>query len=172
MIEILKYVFPSLVVFVAVYAVMVRQMRYETTKQAADLRKEQSKTITPIRMRGYERLALLLDRTLPENMILQQSVPALTSIELQSKLLATIREEFDHNASQQIYVTAGTWTHIRAAKESLLQLANACAEGIDPNAPAFEYAEKIIRTYNYTPNTPTMQAMESLKREVGALFHN
>ncbi len=170
MLEILKYTLPSLIVFLATYLVMTRQMRYETIKQTYELKKAQSKDLLPARLRGYERLALLLDRTLPENMIMNIDITRMNCLELQSKLLSTIRQEFDHNASQQIYVSTSTWELIKASKESLLQLVNACSTNVQHTEPAFALAEHIIKTFNYTPDIPSHKAIEELKREVRKLF--
>ncbi len=170
MMELLQYTVPSVVVFLATYLVLTKQMRHETAQQIHELKKAQGKELMPLRMRGYERLALLLDRTMPENMILNLQIQHMTSLELQTKLLAVIREEFDHNASQQIYVSMKTWDMIRASKESLLQLVNQCAATVQPTDSAFALAEQIIRTFNYTPDMPSRQAIEQLKSEVRKLF--
>ena len=170
MLEILKYTLPSLLVFLATYLVMTKQMRYETLKQTFELKKAQSKDLLPARLRGYERLALLLDRTQPEHMIMNIDITRMNCIELQTKLLSTIRQEFDHNASQQIYVSFTTWESIKASKESLLQLVNTCADNVNHTDPAFALAEHIIKTFNYTPDIPSRKAIEELKSEVRKLF--
>ena len=94
----------------------------------------------------------------------------MTAIELQTQLLERIRMEFDHNASQQIYVSNELWMLVKLTKESLLQLVNTCAATLDHNAPALKMAEIFISAYNYTPNPPTEQAMTRLKEEIQQLF--
>ena len=107
--DILKYILPSLVVLLTAYVVLRRQSATEAARQVYELKKNQLATISPIRLRGYERLALLLDRTIPENVLLTMDLPHMTSLELQTQLLERIRMEFDHNASQQIYVSNELW---------------------------------------------------------------
>lgn len=168
--DILKYILPSLVVLLTAYVIMRKQSTVEAARQVYELKRNQLAAISPVRLRGYERLALLLDRTIPENMLLSMNLPQMTCIELQVKLLETIRMEFDHNASQQIYVSNELWMLIKLTKESLLQLVNTCASNLDKNAPALKLAETIISAYNYTPNPPTEQAMNRLKDEIRTLF--
>lgn len=168
--DILKYILPSLVVLLTAYVVLRKQAATEAARQVFELRKNQLSTISPIRFRGYERIALLLDRTIPENILLSMDLPHMTAIELQSKLLERIRMEFDHNASQQIYVSNELWVLVKLTKESLLQLVNTCAATVDQQGPALKLAEVIISAYNYTPNPPTEQALTRLKEEIQLLF--
>lgn len=170
MLEILKYILPSLVVLLTACVVMMGQMRGETARQMAALKREQAKSITPVRLRGYERLALLLDRTVPETMLLNMNLPEMNCLQLQTALLTQIRQEYDHNAAQQIYVSNELWNLIRASKESLLHLVNTCAKNFKQEDSAFKFAETLIKTYNYTPDTPTELAMKRLKQEVRELF--
>lgn len=168
--DILKYILPSLVVLLTAYVVLRRQSATEAARQVYELKKNQLATISPIRLRGYERLALLLDRTIPENVLLTMDLPHMTSLELQTQLLERIRMEFDHNASQQIYVSNELWMLIKLTKESLLQLVNTCAATLDQGSPALKLAELLISAYNYTPNPPTEQALTRLKAEIQELF--
>lgn len=168
--DILKYILPSLVVLLTAYVVLRKQSATEAARQVFELKKNQLATISPVRLRGYERIALLLDRTIPENLVLSMDLPHMTAIELQTQLLERIRMEFDHNASQQIYVSNELWMLVKLTKESLLQLVNTCAATLDHNAPALKLAEIFISAYNYTPNPPTEQAMTRLKEEIQQLF--
>lgn len=168
--DILKYILPSLVVLLTAYVVLRKQSATEAARQVFELKKNQLATISPVRLRGYERIALLLDRTIPENLVLSMDLPHMTAIELQTQLLERIRMEFDHNASQQIYVSNELWMLVKLTKESLLQLVNTCAATLDHNAPALKMAEIFISAYNYTPNPPTEQAMTRLKEEIQQLF--
>ncbi len=170
MLEILKYVLPSLVVLLTASAVMIVQMRAETARQMVTLKREQAKNVMPLRLRSYERLALLLDRTVPETMLLNMNLPEMNCLELQTALLTQIRQEYDHNAAQQIYVSNELWNLIRASKESLLHLVNVCAQNFKQEESALKLAETLIKTYNYTPDTPTELAMKRLKQEVRELF--
>ena len=94
----------------------------------------------------------------------------MTNLELHTQLLASIRQEFSHNLSQQIYVSDEVWTHIRSAQESLLRLVNSTAADCKPNDSASVLAELIIQVYNSSENTPSELAMDKLKKEVRILL--
>ena len=170
LLDILKYILPSIVVLITAYVVLRRQSATEAARQVYEIRKAQLSTTSPVRLRAYERLALLLDRTIPENMLLNMDLPNMNALQLQIQMLERIRMEYDHNASQQIYVSNELWLLIKLTKESLLQLVNTCASNIDKEQPALKLAEIIITAYNHTPNPPTEQALSRFKEEIKLLF--
>ena len=105
MIEILKYCLPALCVLLATWLVMHKFYKSETEKRLWELKRLSQKEISPLRMRAYERLALLLERTTPEHMLLDVNLTEMTILQLQQHMMRTIRMEYDHNLSQQVYVS-------------------------------------------------------------------
>ncbi|HBZ34670.1 MAG TPA: hypothetical protein DEO38_06190 [Bacteroidales bacterium] len=170
MLEILKYILPGLVVLLAAYLVLYKLLQNQERERLYHLRRESLNVITPVRLRAYERLALVLDRTQPEQMLLSIDLTPLNCLQLQGLLLKTIRQEFDHNAAQRIYVSGELWANIHATKESMLGLINTCAGYVKPEEPAIKLAEIVIQTYHNNGTTATERAQEVLNREVQQLF--
>ena len=168
--DILKIVLPAILVLLTAYLLIDKLLSNEIKRRNFELRKESLATLTPIRLRAYERLVLVLERTTPAAMILSVAKPGMTNMELHTQLLASIRQEFQHNLSQQIYVSNEIWTCIRAAQESLLRLVNTCSSQCNPANSANELAERIIQVYNASDRTPTELASELLKKEVRLFF--
>jgi hypothetical protein len=75
-------------------------------------------------LQAYERLILLTDRIALPNLIQRLNQPGLTAREMQSLLTQSIRQEFEHNITQQIYVTAEAWDVVRNYKEQNLLIIN------------------------------------------------
>ena len=98
-------------------------------------------------------------------MIIDVIKPEMTNAELHTILLATIRQEFSHNLSQQIYISDEVWLQIKTAQQTLLQLVNTCASKCDSSKPASDLAEIIIQVYSHTDLTPTELALQKLKNE-------
>ena len=94
----------------------------------------------------------------------------MTNLELHTQLLDTIRQEFWHNTSQQIYVSEDLWIHIQSAHESLLKLVNTCAATCNPTNAGSELAERIIQVFNTSNQTPSELAINKLKIEVRNYF--
>lgn len=169
-IDILKIVLPALLVLLTAYLLIDKLLRSEEKRRNFELQKNGLSTITPIRLRAYERLMLVLERTTPSTLILSVAKPGMTNQELHSQLLATIRQEFSHNLSQQIYVSDEVWSYIRGTQESLLQLINTCASTCNPTESASGLAELIIQVYGTSEQTPTELAINKLKNEIRRYF--
>jgi len=168
--EILKIILPALLVMLTAYLLIDKLLRNEEKRRNFETYRNNLSTITPIRLRAYERIILLLERTTPNVLILSVAKPDMTNMELHTQLLASIRQEFGHNLSQQIYVSDEIWNHVKAAQESLLRLVNTCSSTCNPTDSASILAERIIKVYNESEHTPTEIAIEKLKSEVRKSF--
>jgi hypothetical protein len=168
--DILKIVLPASLVLLTAYLLLNKLLRSEEKRRNFELRKNALNALTPIRLRAYERLILVLERTTPATLIVNVAKPDMKNIDLQTQLLASIRQEFSHNLSQQIYVSDEIWTYIRSAQESLLRLVNSCAAQCNPVNSASELAERVIQVYGASEQTPTEIAIDKLKKEVRIYF--
>ena len=150
--------------------------RNEEKKRQWELKRESQKTISPIRLRAYERLTLLLERTKPEHILmeLQQREPnalaTWTISQLQQYMLQTIRAEFDHNQSQQVYVSEEVWDLIINARDQMATFVIAIAGQLPPNATTQNYVTALLTAYTSNGTTPTEKALEELKNEAKELM--
>ena len=168
--ELLKIIIPATLVLLTAYLLLHKLLRNEEKRRQFELSKENVLKLTPIRLRAYERLILVLERTLPSNLVINTIKPEMSNLELHGLLLSNVRNEFSHNISQQIYVSDELWFHIRGAQESLLKLINTCAAQCNPSNQGAELAERIIQVFSSSQNTPSELAIEKLKSEVRNLF--
>ena len=173
-----------LILIIAIIAVLIfgfwliqhSQFRNEERKRQWELKRESQKATSPIRLRAYERLALLLERTKPEHMLLelQQNEPdalAKWSIgQVQQYLLQTIRAEFDHNQSQQVYVSEEVWDRIINVRDQTAAFVISIAAQVPANANAQTYATALLTAYASNGTTPTDKALEELKNEAKTLM--
>lgn len=169
MIEILKYCIPALIVLAATWIVMYKLFKNEQQKREWELKKAAQKEISPIRLRAYERLALVLERTQPEHLLMDLDVSQFTVQQLQQRLLQTIRLEFDHNLSQQIYVSEHVWELIVAARGQMLAFVTAMTVQLPPNSTALDYAKMLLTAYSTNGETANQTALHALKEEAATL---
>ena len=170
MAEILKYTIPALLVLLATCVVLWKMLQDDREKRAFELKRKSQKEITPLRLRGYERLALLLDRTTPEALLRDLDVQDLTSQQICSLLLEKLRLEFDHNLSQQIYVSDEAWEAISTAREQMVLFLSTTARQFPAETNGLEVAKLMLTAYAQTGETPHQKAMKVLKNEVRTLF--
>ncbi len=171
--EILKYVTPSIVVLVCAYLILNKFMKRDAEKdmlilkqKQADIMIENNKQVLPVRMAAYERLVLLLERIEPQSILARTVEPNMMAIELQKALLITIRAEFEHNYSQQLYVSDNAWKAVKDTKEIIIQLINQCAQNVAVDAKASELGKRIIETYAALEQSPIDGAISILKQEL------
>jgi hypothetical protein len=86
--------------------------------------KEADKNTLPLKLQAYERLVLLAERIAIPNLVGRVNQPGLSAREMQGLLTQTIRQEFEHNITQQIYVSAEAWEAIRNLKEQNILIIN------------------------------------------------
>ncbi len=99
----------------------------------------------PLKMQAYERLVLFLERSKPQSLIMRFFNDKNTVAELQILLLNTIRTEFEHNFSQQIYISENLWQEISLTKDKLIQLINQAAT--KKSADIKEFSEELLLQY-------------------------
>ena len=169
MIEVLKYCIPALIVLAATWIVMFKLFKNEQQKREWELRRAAQKEISPIRLRAYERLALVLERTQPEHLLMDLDVSQFTVPQLQQRLLQTIRLEFDHNVSQQIYVSEPVWDKIVVARGQMLAFVTAIAMQLPPESTSLDYAKMLLTAYSSNGETANEAALHALKEEAATL---
>lgn len=165
--EILKYTLPSAVMLVTVVIMMKIFFKQEENKFRFEQYKQNNNIVLPIRLRAYERLAIFLQRTTPESMLTRLDFSGLTVVQLQQMLHKVVRDEFEHNVSQQIYVSPQTWNLVVEARESIIKLINITASQLAPDISAMTLAQTLIATYAASNNPPTETALEFITHEVG-----
>ena len=170
MTEIFKYCVPAFCVLLATWLVMHKFYKSEAEKRLWELKRLSQKEISPLRMRAYERLSLLLERTTPEHMLLELNLGEMTILQVQQHLMRTIRMEYDHNLSQQIYVSDQVWNAIIASRDQMVAFINTMAQQMPPESTALDFAKVLITAYTSNGQTANDQAMQLLRTEARSLL--
>lgn len=162
-IELLKITLPAILVIWAVFTTMSKFL----ARQAPTPNDKDNKAL---RLKAYERLTLFLERISPDKLIQRIQNPNMNCAELQMALLKIIRQEYEHNLTQQLYVSDEAWNSIIIAKEGINQLINSSMAGVNAEAPSIDLAKIIIETYQGTKSTPVELSIRMLKSEVVKLL--
>ncbi|MDR2979177.1 MAG: hypothetical protein LBV02_01845 [Bacteroidales bacterium] len=158
----------ALVVFFTAFFSIKKFLENDRNKRLLDLKFESKKLVTPLRIQAYERLALFLERIEPNQLLLRLSNPELTSEQLKTLMITTIRAEYDHNLSQQIFVSSAVWNSLVQAKEEMVKRINLCAGQLNEEGMSLDLATLILQ--QVAAESPVEDAMERLKEEVRLLF--
>ncbi|GAA4820356.1 hypothetical protein [Algivirga pacifica] len=168
--DIVLITLPAAIVLYAVYMVIKAFISRELNGQVSKIKLEHSKTTLPLRLQAYERMILYLERIAPNSIIPRLNSKEFNVAELQHLLIANIREEFNHNLAQQIYIEESTWNIIRDTQEQLIVLINESANTLKADAPSYELSKKIIETIIERDTDPTQYARSLVHQEVKTLL--
>ena len=161
-------VVPSLIIAAVAYFIVRYFIENEQKKRILELKFDAKRHVLPMRLQAYERMAMFLERIEPNQLIFRVNNPELTAYQMQTILLATIRSEYEHNLSQQIYISAETWDTIKNAKERVVNIINLSAGKLPDGAMATDLHTQIFEAV--AESSPTASAMLQLKKEVSLLY--
>jgi hypothetical protein len=134
------------------------------------LRNEAQKVTLPVRLSAYERLMLLCDRADVANTMLRVRMPGMKVRELRGVLLMAINQEFEHNVSQQLYVSDTLWQIIRMARNNTLAMVTMTGQDIDPESDSEALADALLKLMDEQQITPLQTAIMAVRTEAGKLF--
>jgi hypothetical protein len=168
--DILKFLLPSIIVFGAGYLTVKNFLDTETKRRLAEIRLANQNVVTPMRLQAYERMAIFLERINPNILITRTHKSGMSARLLQSELTKMIRTEFEHNLSQQIYMSNHAWEMVKTAKEEITKLVNVASSKLPDTATGVELSQMILQISQQIEKMPTQVALEYIKKEVGQVF--
>jgi hypothetical protein len=169
--ELLQITIPSLILSVAIVSIIVIYQNNENKKRKHELLSQTRKTSIAIRLQAYERVLILLERLGFDSMLKRTYKKGMTVSELQQQLLTNIRTEFEHNFSQQLYMSNEAWQNVIISKENTIQIINTKSLGLKPDASGLELSKQIFEyLIEEARENPTKRAIDFLKKEAQQLF--
>ena len=118
--EILKYILPALIVFATVYFINEAVPRHAIQYSGITIsNKNKGKIHLPIKLQAYERMAMFCERISLDNLSYRLSSHNIDAKSMSNAMLIAIQQEFEHNMSQQVYVSEKLWQIITMAKDQV-----------------------------------------------------
>lgn len=168
--EFLFLLIPVLILTAAVWVFVRYYIKTEKEKLIVKIGLKNKEIITPVRLQAYERLVLLLERMESSQVILRNVSLGQSASQLQQSLINNIKAEFDHNLSQQLYISSEAWILIKKAHETIITSINEAASKIDADGSAADLAQLIFQSEANNEQPEIQNAMEYLKNEARMLF--
>jgi hypothetical protein len=171
LIELLKIIIPAGAVFAAAYFLVKRFLDNDEKRRELELKKSTQGTITPLRIQAFERVVIFLERINPNNLVVRVNKNGITARQLHLELVAAVKTEYEHNLSQQIYMSHNAWELVKNAKEEVVQLVNISSSKVASDANSSELAMMILNiTANLGKKLPSEVALEYIKKEIAQTF--
>lgn len=169
-IEFGKILIPAGLAIYAMYLTISSFLKKDFEKSLIELKTKNNDIILPNRLQAYERMALFLERITPGNLILRLNDPALPAKSFQALLINEVREELNHNLSQQVYMSNEAWGRIKNAVEELISLINEAAAELTDEAKAIDLAKIIFGKIAEKEFNHIDSALSFMKQEIQQLF--
>lgn len=165
-IQLLQIILPSLLTATVIYLIIREFLKSEEKRKETELRKQLSSQITPMKVQAYERMVIFLERLNPSNLVLRVNKHNMTNKQLHHALIQTIKQEYEHNISQQLFISNGAWQLIKTAKEETIKLINIAYSKVPPDNSSNELSLTIINVISsIEKKLPHEIALDYLKKE-------
>lgn len=145
-------------------------LKHDYRRRRLEVLAKDNAEIIKLRFQAYERLTLLLERLSPESLVLREQRHDMNCRAFHSFLLKTIRQEFNHNLSMQIYITIPTWGKIQNTREKLIKLVNTAAASTKPDGTSLELSRNIIENANTEVDFYFKEALNAIKTEIETYY--
>jgi DNA primase len=169
-IELIKILVPASVVLYAAYLLVRTFIHKELELRKLEVRSRAIETVLPNRLQAYERMVLFLERMSPQNLLVRLSSSGMPAREFHQLLLSEIRNEYNHNVSQQVYISQEVWELIKNAKEDLIVSINDAASEMNLESTSLDLSKKIFEKSINKQVDPLGHALIELKKEIQQTF--
>ena len=160
----------GLLIMVATVILLYRLIRMKDAElrngSKYELKVQALKIIMPLKVQAYERFLLYLERVQLPQLVKRIYTPGMEKGSLHLLLLQNVREEFEHNLAQQLYVSNSTWNAVFNAKEELVNQINTTFEQLKDEEDVSIIAQSLVAL----PNPVVEQAITVLKHDFERLL--
>lgn len=167
-IDLFLFAIPSLITGLIAYYFFKEHTKNEDGRRRFLLKKDMQVNSLPTRLQAYERMTLFLERITPSNLLIRVAPTSSNKEDYEALIIQSIEQEFEHNLSQQIYISEKCWNIINAAKNATIQLIRK-ASLLEKTDTANKLRE-IILTEMMERRSPSDAALSFLKDEVSDIW--
>ncbi len=132
--------------------------------------KNDREILLPLCLQAYERLVVFLERIRLESLIKRLNQSGLNVQETEQLLITSIRSEFEHNISQQIYVSTPSWEAVSSAKEQLIRVIHIAASKLSADESGNVLCKELLSQSFPNNDSPVSIALEILNSEAKKLM--
>ena len=168
LIDALLYAVPAIITGFIAYYFFKEHTKNEDGRRRFLLKKDLQVNTMPLRLQAYERLVIFLERITPSKLMIRVEPTSSDNESYESLLIANIEQEFEHNLSQQIYITDDCWTIVCAAKNATIQLIRK-ASRLEKTDTANKLRE-VVLTEMMEKRSPSDAALSYIKQEVSDMW--
>jgi len=163
-IELLAYTLPALITGAVAYYFFQMHFKNEEGRRRYAMQKESQKDALPLRLQAFERMVLFLERINPTKLLIRITPLSQDKNDYENFVIAQIEQEFEHNLTQQIYMSDECWTIIQTAKNATIQMIRRA--GMSDRVDSADKLREVILNDLMEKATPSSAALSYLKNEL------
>jgi len=165
--QLFAYLMPAVVTGAVAFYFFRLHTRNEDGRRRFLLHKDSQKDTLPVRLQAYERMALFLERIALNSLVVRVAPKTKSKNDYENLLIQQIETEFEHNLSQQIYMTDECWNIIKTAKNATIQIIRSA--GMSQTDSPDKLREDILNQ-TMEKQSPSQTALAFVKKEVSDLW--
>lgn len=160
-------VFGALIAF---YYIVKNDVQEFFNLKTLELNKESRKDLLPLRLQAHERLIIFVDRINPANLLVRLHQQGIEIATLQAGILNEVRSEYQHNITQQLYISNTTWNVVQKLKEDTIAMINNAVQGLPKDANGVELSKAILQHMATITENPYNLTIEFIKKDIQRMF--
>ena len=168
LIELISYTLPAIITGVVAYYFFNLHTKNEEGRRRYLLNKDTQKDALPLRLQAFERMTLFLERINPGKLLIRLSPNSEDKNDYENLLISSIEQEFEHNLTQQIYMSDECWTVIVTAKNATIQMIR--RTNMSDRVDTANKLREVIMNDLMDKQSPSAVALSYIKNEVKYLF--
>jgi hypothetical protein len=170
LLDILKYTLAGIGIIYIAFYIYKPYLDKTSNLQLLELKKAVTNQTLPLRLQAYERLVLFVDRINPANLLIRLNGNGYSAAELQSIILNEVRTEYQHNVTQQIYVSAQAWAVVKRVKSDTIAMVNNIVKGLPENATGLDMGRVMLTHLSKLEEDPYDIATNLIRQDLENIF--
>lgn len=170
LLEIIKITVPALIVFFTVFYLMKQYLASQYQLKSLEFKQNQQSTTIPLRLQAYERLSLFCERIAIPNLILRLRQEGMTAGDLRMSMMIATQQEFEHNITQQVYISEQLWKIIKIARDDVMNVVSEVYEQQGADTTLDSYVQGLFTHLQNREFMPLDKALIAIKKEAGILL--
>lgn len=136
----------------------------------SDQKKEKESPLLSLRLQAHERLIVFIERINPSNLFIRVHQQGISLTELQATILNEIRSEYQHNITQQLYISTATWDVVKKLKDDTIAMVNNGVKSLPGDATGVDLSRKVLQHMAGVEHNPYDLTLDLIKKDIHQLF--
>lgn len=158
------------IVLLAVYLMFRQYFKHQAQTFLIKSRRGREQRTLPLKLQAYERLLLLCERMDIAEMVLRLKTPGTSAAELHAAMIMAVQQEYEHNITQQLYISDELWNVMILAKNKTMDLFTLAMQKVVPGASAAEYVNMLFELASKEQQLPSQIAKKAIRAESSLLL--